>query len=192
MPKTTYVRYAPTGETMEVTGRTFSNVYVRHLGDSDTYAVSADSITMIPAPPEHHYAGIYEYSVDVPSMYVTPNDDPAITIYVSAAGGGTVGEEYAHNDWYYAITVNGREFITGEDIRTNATPGSHASIARTLASVLSAYGESFHYHDHMRRDGSENSEYAHDYTQEQRDFLSAEYERFSSFADDTEDDTEDE
>lgn len=30
----------------------------------------------------------YEYSTDVPSMYVEPNNDPRITIRISAHGGG--------------------------------------------------------------------------------------------------------
>ena len=59
----------------------------------------------------------YEYSVAVPSMYAAPNDDPNITIRISAHGGGTVGEEYAGNGWSYSIEVNGSDLITGDDLR---------------------------------------------------------------------------
>jgi hypothetical protein len=119
----------------------------------------------------------YEYSVTIPSLYVTPNDDPTVAIHMSANGGGTVGESYAHNDWLYAVEVNGAELITGTDLRSNGTPGTHAGMARTLAGFLSAYGESLHY-------SGGDSEYAGEYNETQREFLAAEYERFTMFADD--------
>jgi hypothetical protein len=122
-------------------------------------------------------AGDYEYSVAVPSMYVAPNDDPNIFIRISAHGGGTVGRAYAHNGWTYSVEVAGAEIITGDDLRSNATPGTHEGMARTLANMLAAAGESLHYHD-MR--GSE-SEYAEEYDRPARDFLTAEYERLSDF-----------
>ena len=101
----------------------------------------------------------HEYHVDVPSMYVEPNDDPAITIYVSAHGGGTVGQAYAHNGWTYSVTVDGSEIITGDDLRTGATPATHAGMAATLANFLAAAGESLSYHDQR---GTE-SDYAETY-----------------------------
>jgi hypothetical protein len=173
-----YARYVPTGETLEVTGQPFSNVYVRHLGDTDAYAVDATSIVKLPTPPEHNYAGIYEYSATVPSMYIEPNDDPLIIIWISAAGGGTVGEAYAHNTWYYSVTVNGAEIITGDDLHTNATPAAHEEMARTLAGFLSAAGESLHHADQR---GTE-SEYTGTYDRPAQDFLTAEYERLNMFS----------
>jgi len=119
----------------------------------------------------------YEYSVNVPSMYVEPNDDPTVTIRVSAHGGGTAGQAYAHNGWAYAVEVNGETLIAGDDLRTNATPATHAGMAATLANFLAAAGESLHYHDQR---GSE-SEYAAEYDRPARDFLTAEYERLSMF-----------
>lgn len=121
--------------------------------------------------------GDYEYSVTVPSMYLEPNDDPVIVIRVSAHGGGTPGQAYAYNGWTYSVEVDGAELITGDDLRTNATPSTHASIARTLANFLAAAGESLHYHSQR----SERSEYADEYDRPAQDFLTAEYERLSEF-----------
>ena len=120
----------------------------------------------------------HEYSVEVPSMYAAPSDDPSVTIHLSAHGGGTVGQAYAHNGWTYAVVVDGTEIITGDDLRTNATPATHAGMAATLANFLAAAGESLHYHDQR---GTE-SDYADEYPAGPvRDFLTAEYERLSMF-----------
>jgi hypothetical protein len=127
-------------------------------------------------------AGDFEYSVAVPSMYRAPNDDPNIIIRISAHGGGTVGRAYAHNGWTYSVEVAGAELITGDDIRSNATPATHAGMARTLANFLAAAGESLHYHDQR---GSE-SEYAETYDRPAQNFLTAEYERLSAFGADAE------
>ena len=80
----------------------------------------------------------HEYSVTVASLYVT--GDPDIMIYMSAHGGGTVGEAYAHNGWAYAVTVSGNEIYAGDDLRSGATPATHEAMARTLASFLAAAG----------------------------------------------------
>jgi hypothetical protein len=121
-------------------------------------------------------AGDYEYSVFVPSLYVAPNDDPNIIIRISAHGGGTVGEAYAHNGWTYSVEVAGTEVITGDDIRSNATPATHAGMARTLAGFLSAAGESLRY-------SGDRSEYAAEYSGSAREFLGSEYERLAMFSD---------
>lgn len=114
----------------------------------------------------------YEYSMDVPEL--TRGDD-TLTIHMNAVGGGTVGEAYAHNGWEYAVTFNGDEVITGSDLRSNATPGTHASMARTLAGFLSAAGESFSH-------SGDRSEYADEYMGSARDFLESEHERLSLFS----------
>jgi hypothetical protein len=119
----------------------------------------------------------YEYSVAVPSMYAAPNDDPNIFIRISAHGGGTVGESYAGNGWTYSVEVNGSALITGDDLRSNATPATHAQMAATLANFLSAAGESLS----LRGD---RSEYRDEYLTRQREFLAAEYERLGMFATD--------
>lgn len=122
--------------------------------------------------------GEYEYSVTVPSLWAAPNDDQDIVIRISAHGGGTVGESYAHNGWTYAVEVDEVTVITGDDLRSNARAGSHAGMARTLASFLSAAGES------LCLSGN-RSEYASEYSDEARGMLENEYERFSMFADES-------
>jgi hypothetical protein len=125
---------------------------------------------------DNHQVDEHEYSIDVPSLYMAPNYDATITIRMSAHGGGTVGESYAHNSWTYSVESNGTEIISGDDLRCNGTPGTHAGMSRTLATFLSAAGESLRY-------SGDDSEYTHEYDEAQREFLTAEYERFSMFAD---------
>jgi hypothetical protein len=120
----------------------------------------------------------HEYSVSVPatSWRGVASDD--VMIYVSAHGGGTVGEAYAGNGWDYLVTVDGRIMLEGSDIRS--APGraaGHAQMARTLAAFLAAAGESLSYRD-------SDSEYAGEYAPEQAEWLAAEYERLGAFASD--------
>jgi hypothetical protein len=124
----------------------------------------------------------HEYSVAVPELC---DGDSSLAIYVSAHGGGTVGEEYADNGWDYLVTVDGETMLEGSDIRSGGMPASHASVARTLASFLSAAGESLHSHEHYVRDEYGASEYAGDYTPEQAEWLAAEHERLGMFATET-------
>lgn len=125
----------------------------------------------------------HEFSVNVPQL---SSDDPELVIYVSAHGGGTVGESYANNGWDYMITEAGETILQGSDIRSNGTPATHAGMAVTLASFLSAYGESFHSHEHYQRDGWQASEFADSYTAEEAEWLAANYERLSMFSADSE------
>lgn len=179
-----YARYIPTGETVDVTGyeKTSKLWHASKLGTTDEWDLPASLLTVLPRYHKDDNDDMYEYSVVIPSMYVTPNDDPEIIIWISAAGGGTVGESYAGNDWHYGVTFNDAMLIKGSDIRSNATPASHADMARTLAGFLSADGESFWSHDHITRDGSENSEHGGRYSARVREILAAEHERLSSFA----------
>jgi hypothetical protein len=118
--------------------------------------------------PEEH-----EYGVKVPGLY---GGDGEVTIYISAHGGGTVGESYAANGWDYLVTSDGVTVLEGSDIRSApARAAGHAEMARTLATFLSAAGES------LAHGGSE-SEYAGEYSADESAWLEAEYERLGSFA----------
>lgn len=121
------------------------------------------------SPDEH------EYSADVPQLTV---GDPPLRIYISAHGGGTVGESYAHNGWDYLVTEDGRTVLEGSDIRSGLG-ATHGDMARSLAVFLSAAGESFHYHEHVSRDGWQQSEHASGYTPGEAAWLEANYERLS-------------
>jgi hypothetical protein len=114
--------------------------------------------------------GEHEYSVTVPPMMA---GDGEITVYVSAHGGGTVGEAYADNGWDYLVTAGGRTVLEGSDIRSPAgRAAGHEETARSVASFLSAAGESLAH-------GGEASEY----TPEEVAWLISEYERLGLFAD---------
>jgi hypothetical protein len=114
----------------------------------------------------------YEYAVELPTIQT---DDECVFIGISAAGGGTVGKSYANNSWLYAVKRDDLSIvISGSDIRSNATPATHAQMARTLCNFLSAAGESLYY-------GDDDSEYSDEYSDVQREFLAREYERLSMF-----------
>ncbi len=122
----------------------------------------------------------HEFSVAVPEAMT---GDTPVMIYVSAHGGGTVGEAYAGNGWDYLVTSGDRVILEGSDIRSaEGRAAGHAEMARSLASFLSAAGESFHSHEHYQCDGWAASECASEYTPEQAEWLAAEYERLGMFA----------
>ena len=121
------------------------------------------------SPAEH------EYSVSVPKTSWRGIGSDEVTIYVSAHGGGTVGEEYAGNGWDYLVTSDGRPVLEGSDLRSaEGRAAGHAEMVRTLASFLSAAGESMAH--------SDTSEYASEYTADEAEWLAAEYERLGLFA----------
>jgi hypothetical protein len=82
---------------------------------------------------EFDYSGSPEYSVDA-----APN---IMTIHVSKAGGGTVGQAYA-GGWDTALVVDGHvvhkyEYVTrGQDALTTGTPKTHAEAARIYAEMM--------------------------------------------------------
>lgn len=119
----------------------------------------------------------FEFSTDVPGMYVTPSDEPAVTIYLAAEGGGTIGEAYAGQRWHYAVLCPGRAYITGSDLRTGAAPATHAQAARVLADHLATIGESLYW-----TRGTDRSEHAADYAGRVRAFLESAHERMALFA----------
>ena len=126
----------------------------------------------------------HEYSVTVPQL---STDDPELIIYMSAHGGGTVGKSYAGNGWDYMITESGETILEGSDIRSPAgRPAGHAEMAASLADFLSAYGDSFHSHEHNRRDGWQASEFADGYTEQEAEWMAANYERLGMFSADSE------
>ena len=123
----------------------------------------------------------YEYSIDVPPIYFSADVpcqylNSVITISISAVGGGTVGKAYADNGWEYAVSVNGAEILSGNDLRSGSTPMTHAQMARRVADSLSAAGESPDY-------ASWEAHLCHN-CETVRDFLIAEYERLGMFAND--------
>jgi hypothetical protein len=124
-------------------------------------------------------AAEHEYSVSVPQLMT---DDPELMIYVSAHGGGTVGESYADNGWDYMVAESGSMILQGSDIRSpEGRAAGHAETARSLASFLSAYGESF-----RGRPVREGYTPGGEYSAEEAEWLSANYERLSMFSADGE------
>lgn len=115
----------------------------------------------------------HEYHVNVPQLY---RDDPTVTLYLSAHGGGTVGEEYAGNGWDYLVTEAGQTVLEGSDLRS--APGraaGHAEMAESLAYFLGAAGESLQ-HSGIR------SEYVNEYSGSEAEWLAANHERLSLFS----------
>ena len=116
----------------------------------------------------------HEYSVDVPA--INTGDDVKITLYLSAHGGGTVGEEYAANGWDYLVTADGVTVLEGSDIRSaEARAAGHAEMARSLATFLAADGESLSHAYYGTRQGEQ-------YGEAEAEFLAANYERLGCFA----------
>lgn len=73
----------------------------------------------------------------------------------------------------YAVFSNGTLMLEGIDLESGCGQQmSKADAFRTLCGFLGAFGES------LSRSG-DRSEYAREYTPEQREFLAANYERFS-------------
>jgi len=117
----------------------------------------------------------HEFSVTVPQLMT---GDPELIIYMSAHGGGTVGETYAGNGWDYMVTESGRTVLEGSDIRSaEGRPAGHAEMCVALCSFLGAAGESF-------RHSAGESEYATDYSAEEAEWLSANCERLGLYAQD--------
>jgi hypothetical protein len=81
----------------------------------------------------------HEYKVTVPAMNRAPSDEPTLIIAISAHGGGTVGQSYAHNGWDYAVYADGTEITNGDDLASGA-PRTHAQMARELAGFLPTRG----------------------------------------------------
>jgi len=64
------------------------------------------------------------------------DSDPELTISIAAAGGGTVGETYAHNTWIYDVHLAGHLVMSGADLRSGGIPQSHQDMAAMLACWL--------------------------------------------------------
>lgn len=119
-----------------------------------------------------------EYSVSVPEIMT---GDTEVRIYLSAHGGGTVGESYAGNGWDYLVTDDGVTVIEGSDLRSpEGRPADHAEMAQSLASFLSAAGEHFAYRHSQC--GSSSCDYWDDYSDDEADWLAANYERLGLFS----------
>jgi hypothetical protein len=125
----------------------------------------------------------HEYTVTVPGMYAPTlptmdgQGEQAVKIGLSKLGGGTIGNTYS-GSWEYAVEVNGVIVIEGNDLRSGALGATHAEMANTLANFLSATGESLHSAEMSGRE----SEYADEYDEDARAFLTSDYERLSLFA----------
>jgi len=133
------------------------------------------------------YFGAYrtesEYEIEIPTQYGGNTIEPEaqIIIKMAAVGGGTIREAYADNDWLYGVYVDGDLLISGKDLRSNATPGTHESMTRTLATFLANDGEIL-YRASLAGDYSDAEAEGIKYDDEARGFLESEYERFSAFA----------
>lgn len=120
----------------------------------------------------------HEYTVIVPPL---SDDDVPVMIGISAAGGGTVGQSYADNRWDYAVYADGEMVISGQNLRSGRMGATHAEMARTLCSFLSADGET------LAHPGDDAPELTDTYRMHARTFLASEYERLGLFADDEDD-----
>lgn len=121
----------------------------------------------------------HEYQVDVPKMYVDAVDEPVITVAISAHGGGTVGTSYFGTGWDYAVYADGREVISGQDLRSGGAGGTHEGMARTLCAFLANDAETI-----TTRHASqpEDAERLGVYDDEATAFLESEGERLSLYS----------
>jgi len=78
----------------------------------------------------------YEYTAEVPKMFLPEYPEPRITISVSKLGGGTLGESY-EGLWEFRVYIKGNPVITGTDLRTGI-PQTHEETARIVAGFLSS------------------------------------------------------
>ena len=118
----------------------------------------------------------YEYQTDVPASYGVPSGEPAITVYISAAGGGDLGVAYRWQRWLWAVEIDNEIIAEGSDLGSNDTAATHADMARILANFLAVAGESLYW-------SGDRSEYAREYAGPVRAFLENECERLALFAD---------
>lgn len=89
-----------------------------------------------------YYDAEVEFSVKVPSLYMTPpKGEPAIRVGISAVGGGTVGRAYSDQTWIWGVWARGRLVASGDDLRSNAIAATHAEMASTLCAFLAHDGK---------------------------------------------------
>jgi hypothetical protein len=67
-----------------------------------------------------------------------PEDRPGLKFEVAAMGGGTVGEAYAYNSWWYRVLRDDEPFYAGGDLKSGAAPKTHEEMARVLVDFLEA------------------------------------------------------
>lgn len=67
-----------------------------------------------------------------------PEDRPGLKFEVAAMGGGTVGEAYADNGWWYRVLRDDEPFYAGNDLRSGGIPQTHEAMARVLVDCLEA------------------------------------------------------
>jgi hypothetical protein len=72
---------------------------------------------------------------DIPA---TDEDRRLLTISIAALGGGTVGEDYADNDWIYAVHADGELVASGIDLHCGGVARTHQQMAAVLAVCLAA------------------------------------------------------
>ena len=127
----------------------------------------------------HPWESRPEYLVDVPRMYVDASgaDEKDVTIEIAAVGGGTVGESYAFNKWFYAVREDGQLVISGADIHSGATGATHADTARTLANFLTDAGDRL-YSDSMGRNVEDIDALKDEYDAPAQKFLIQNNQRF--------------
>jgi hypothetical protein len=78
-----------------------------------------------------------EYTVEVPRQ---DQQDPVVTIGISAIGGGTVGRAYADQEWKWQVRYDGKVVASDDNLRSGY-PATHAQMAVTLAAFLATDAE---------------------------------------------------
>lgn len=74
-----------------------------------------------------------ELALAVPA---TKDGQPPLVIGIAALGGGTVGRAYAHNDWVYAVHLDGDLVASGADLHSGGSAKTHRQMAAVLAEYL--------------------------------------------------------
>jgi hypothetical protein len=67
-----------------------------------------------------------------------PEDRPGLKVEIAAMGGGTLGEAYADNGWWYRVLRDDEPFYAGSDLRSGGIPQTHAQMAHVLMAFLEA------------------------------------------------------
>lgn len=115
-----------------------------------------------------------EYTVKIPAIAEV---DTVVEVGISVAGGGTVGETYADNEWIYSVWCDGELVISGGGLRSSADGATHHQMVGSLARFLASDAETIRNYGALSTDSAD--ELSGDYTYTGREFLETHGERFS-------------